>query len=141
MSIDPIGSAEPNQLLCDLIAFSRKLSRVLSDVLGEEDIREDHWRTMRTLASPEDHFMGDLSEGLVMPAASLTRIVDELVDRGLVFRLQSDLDGRKISIRLSTLGVDKLQRLDALIASRRAELSGLCSMYGTRLAELQTALA
>jgi DNA-binding MarR family transcriptional regulator len=121
----PRDSAEPSlgDLLERATTAFRMLTRTVNDVLAEESTREDQWRVMRALRDAEGIVMGDLAIRLVMPPATVTRVIDELVDNSLAFRRQAKTDGRVIAAYLSRQGQEKLERLEAVIEARSDEVT------------------
>ena len=97
-----------------LSSAQRAMARDLGDRLAEEDASVDQWRTLRAIGAAAGISMGMLSGHLQMPAPSLTRLVDSLVDRALVYRRQSSQDKRRIGVHLSQDGKERLQRLEAI---------------------------
>lgn len=95
----------------------RRLARGLSTSLAEEGATFDQFRVLRALAGSDGLAMGELADALQVPHPSVTRVVDGLVDTGLVYRRQSDTDRRRISVHLSRLGAQRLDRLTALVAA------------------------
>ncbi|MEI2819055.1 MAG: MarR family transcriptional regulator [Marmoricola sp.] len=59
--------------------------------------------------------MGEISERLVASPATTTRLVDSLVDRGLLFRRASATDRRQVQVTLSHEGVEMLAVADAVV--------------------------
>ncbi|MGV9255220.1 MarR family winged helix-turn-helix transcriptional regulator [Streptomyces sp. NPDC003697] len=105
-----------------LTLAQRRLVQQLAAALDEEHCTVDQWRVMRALADGEGCLMGELSQRLLIPQASLTRLVDALADDGWVYRRQSDSDRRRISVHLSRRGRTRLARLDALAAAHESAL-------------------
>ena len=104
-----------------LTRAQRRLARGLSARLAEEEgTTLDQFRVLRALAGTDGRSMGELVESLVVPHPTVTRVVDGLVDAGLVYRRQSDTDRRRVSVHLSRLGEQRLDRLTALVAAHEA---------------------
>ena len=103
--------------LFDLITVAhRVIGRSLQAQLeSEEGVTVDQWRTLRTLSPDTGRTMGELVERLQIPAASLTRLVDGLVDRALVFRHAGPVDRRRIEVFLSGTGAALQVRLEELV--------------------------
>ncbi|MGW6915867.1 MarR family winged helix-turn-helix transcriptional regulator [Kitasatospora sp. NPDC054939] len=123
-------------LLIELLTVAqRRLARGLAGLLEEEGCTLDQWRVMRALAPDGDgtdeggggRTMGDLARALVIPQASLSRVVDALADCGWVYRRQSDTDRRRITAHLSRQGRRTLGRLDALAAAHDAAVRTACA--------------
>ena len=114
--------ARPPRLVDTLSVALRLISRPLQETLErEEDISLDQWRALRSLSASEGRTMGELSERLQIPAASLTRIVDGLVDRALVFRHGSAVDRRRVEVLLSEAGGALLARLEDIALAHEAQ--------------------
>ena len=98
--------------LFDLLTVAhRVIGRSLQAHLeSEEGVTVDQWRTLRTLSSDTGRTMGELVERLQIPAASLTRLVDGLVDS-----LTDLVDRRRIEVFLSGTGAALQVRLEELV--------------------------
>jgi DNA-binding MarR family transcriptional regulator len=114
--------ARPPRLVDALSVALRLISRPLQETLErEEGVSLDQWRALRSLSTSEGRTMGELSERLQIPAASLTRIVDGLVDRALVFRHGSAVDRRRVEVLLSEAGAALLVRLEDIALAHEAQ--------------------
>ncbi|MEU3567199.1 MarR family winged helix-turn-helix transcriptional regulator [Kitasatospora sp. NPDC036755] len=121
--------ALPEPLLVELVTLAhRRLSGGLAAALAEEDCTVDQWRLLRVLADGRGHAMGGLAQALLIPQASLSRLVDSLADSGLVYRRQDDQDRRRITAHLSRQGRTRLTRLDALAAAHDAAVRRACGL-------------
>jgi DNA-binding MarR family transcriptional regulator len=106
-----------------LTRAQRRLARDLSARLAEDGATLEQYRVLRALADPDvrdgadGRSMGELAESLEVPHPTLTRVVDGLVDAALVYRQQSDVDRRRVSVHLSRMGAQRLDRLTALVAA------------------------
>lgn len=98
-----------------LTRAQRRLVRGLAARLAEEGASFDQFRVLRALAGADGRSMGELVESLGVPHPTVTRVVDGLVDTGLVYRRQSDTDRRRVTVHLSRLGTQRLDRLTALV--------------------------
>ncbi|WP_223199082.1 MarR family winged helix-turn-helix transcriptional regulator [Solihabitans fulvus] len=107
-------AAADARLVDVLTSAQRILSRDLAERLGEEAVSVEQWRVLRTLANAAGTSMSELAEQVQIPAPSLTRLVDLLVDRAQVYRRQSARDGRRIDVHLSESGRELLPRLEAI---------------------------
>ncbi|MGW4379551.1 MarR family winged helix-turn-helix transcriptional regulator [Kitasatospora sp. NPDC004531] len=136
------AAAADAPLLVELVALAhRRLTSGLAAALAEEDCTVDQWRVLRALADGEGRAMGELAQALLIPQASLSRLVDALADAGLVHRRQGDQDRRRITAHLSRQGRTRLARLDALAAAHDAAVRAACGLPDptgplTRLATL-----
>lgn len=101
-----------------LLGTARSVARDVSALLEPEvDITVDHWRVLRRLGQVPGAAMKDLGDTLAIPAASLTRLVDQLVDRGLVYRSTAPGDRRRVLVVRSEEGADLCERAEEIIDS------------------------
>jgi DNA-binding MarR family transcriptional regulator len=113
------GSGDLVQLLT---RAERLLSRRLTAILEAEGHTAESWRVITLLADGSGHFMTELSERAFLPPASLTRLVDHLVEENLLYRRVDDVDRRRIRAYLTERG----HRLHQRVAQEvRATLGGL----------------
>lgn len=105
-----------------LTVVQRRAVRGLASALAEDGCSVDQWRVLRALADGEGHLMGELAESLLIAQPTLTRVMDGLVDGALVYRRQSTLDRRRVSVHLSRQGRVRLGRLDALVRGHEEAL-------------------
>lgn len=87
--------------------------RQLDQRLAEFELNVEQWRVLRAIGSGA--LMGEISERLVASPATTTRLVDSLVDRGLLFRRASATDRRQVQVTLSHEGVEMLAVADAVV--------------------------
>lgn len=64
----------------------------------------DAWRVLDLLADGAGHPMSEIATHAMVPAPTLTKIVDRLVERGLVYRRQDDADRRRVLVLLAERG-------------------------------------
>lgn len=64
----------------------------------------DAWRVLDLLADGAGHPMSEIAVHAMVPAPTLTKIVDRLVDRGLVYRRPDDGDRRRVLVLLASRG-------------------------------------
>lgn len=112
----------PPRLVDALSVALRVVSRSLQDALErEEGVSLDQWRTLRALSGPGGRTMGELADRLQIPAPSVTRLVDGLVDRALVYRNASTMDRRRVEVLLSGAGNVLLGRLEDIAQAHEAQ--------------------
>lgn len=80
------------------------LRRALEPVLDAESITFEHWQVLAALLEQPGLRMTDLAEAAVLPAATLTRHVDRLVEHALVIRRIDPDDKRRAVVALSARG-------------------------------------
>lgn len=120
---DATTSAAPAASLVELLTvLQRTAARTLAEALAEDGCTVDQWRVLRGLADGVGHPMGELAADLVVPQASLTRLVDGLASLGLVYRRQGQDDRRRVELHLSRQGRARLARLDAVVSAHEERL-------------------
>ena len=126
-----------------LTRTERLLAKRFSAILTESGYTMDGWRVLCLLADGAGHPMTEVAEQVFLPPASLTKLMDHLVDDNLVYRRVDDLDRRRIRAYLTRRGHALHERLAAQLASSLGQL-GLPNdqqeLLGALLARLSDAL-
>ncbi|GAA1704982.1 MarR family winged helix-turn-helix transcriptional regulator [Nonomuraea wenchangensis] len=112
MNDSGLGSSLAYLLSC----AERSVTRGLAAVLAGEDVTVEQWRILRALAEGRGHSMGELAEAVLMPHPTLTKAVDRLIDRALVYRGPSKGDRRRVAVFVSDRGAELLARTDGAVA-------------------------
>ncbi|MQA14314.1 MAG: MarR family transcriptional regulator [Pseudonocardiaceae bacterium] len=100
--------------LVDLVSHAeRRLARRIERVLESRELSLDQWRVLCCLAEGEGHPMSEIADYAMVPAPTLTKIVDRLIDRSLVYRRVDDADRRRILVFLAARGRQVHRRLSA----------------------------
>ncbi|MER7459816.1 MarR family winged helix-turn-helix transcriptional regulator [Micromonospora sp. NPDC126480] len=121
----------PTDLLPLLTRAERLLSRRVGAVLAAESLSIEAWRVLGLLADGLGHPMTEVAAEASLPPGTLTKLVDQLVDRNLVFRRVDPVDRRRIRAYLTERGRREHARLDAAV---RAELAALTTSDDAGLA-------
>jgi MarR family transcriptional regulator, organic hydroperoxide resistance regulator len=102
----PRAAAEPGALpLSQLIdQVAHELARRVEHALGPDGPTLDQWRVLTLLADGAGHPMTEIAAHAMVPAPTLTKIVDRLVDRALVYRRADAVDRRRVLVFLSEHG-------------------------------------
>lgn len=90
---------------------------VLAPTLAEYGLAMEHWRIVAVIDDHPGRSMASVAAAAVVPAASLTRHTDRLVERGIVVRHVDPRDKRRVVVALSPRG--------QLLAARLRELEQL----------------
>ncbi|MDT0305831.1 MarR family transcriptional regulator [Streptomyces sp. DSM 44917] len=115
----------PVEELVALLTRAERLSvRRLRAALEEAGCSADAWRVMALLADGRGHGMTAMAEHVVLPPPTLTRLVDQLTDDGVVHRTVDPLDRRRILVHLTPRGRQLWQRLDQRVRGAWPELPG-----------------
>ena len=115
-------------LLLLLKRAERRIELGLQPLLDEFGLTIEQWRIMSALHEAPGQPMSVLAESAVLPAASLTRHVDKLVERGLVLRRIHPDDKRRIVTALSPVGTTVADRLVAAQRTLEADLTDYFQM-------------
>jgi homoprotocatechuate degradation regulator HpaR len=121
-----------------LLAAREAVMAPIRPSLREAGLTEQQWRVLRVLVDEGDTDPSGLAEAGLLYAPSVTRILKELVDRGLIVRALDPADGRRSIITVTAKGralVEKTARKTAVI------LKGYSESFGPeRMAALQDEL-
>ncbi|MEU6355754.1 MarR family transcriptional regulator [Streptomyces sp. NPDC047072] len=122
-------SEPPRDLPRLLSAAERSMTRRLAAALEPENCSVEEWRVLSLLSDDRGHTMSDVAEYALMPAPSLTKLVDRMVSAALVYRRKDPGDGRRVLVYLSTRGRARYRRTAALVQGTQeqvlAELPGV----------------
>ena len=108
----------PQDLMQLLTRAERLAARRLQSVLDEEGCSVDAWRVLALLSDGEGHHMTAVAEAVFLPPATLTKLVDHLVDQNFVHRRIDPLDRRRILAHLTPRGQTYWRRLDREIRAQ-----------------------
>jgi DNA-binding MarR family transcriptional regulator len=112
------------ELLTLLTRTERLAARRLRGVLEETGRTVDTWRVLSLLAGREGHGMTAIADHVLLPPPTLTRLMDQLVDEGLVHRRVDPVDRRRILAYLTPRGRTVWQELESRIAATWESLPG-----------------
>ncbi|WP_347238472.1 MarR family transcriptional regulator [Dietzia sp. CQ4] len=87
-----------------LISLGRALSRLVDEVATDYELTADLWLTLEEITKSDGITMTELARKLAIPAPTVTKLVDHLVSRALVFRLADQADRRRVFVHASRLG-------------------------------------
>ena len=103
------------ELVQALSHAERAVVRRLEPALEAEGCSVAQWRVLLLLADRRGHPMSEIAEFALVPAPSLTRLVDRMVTDGLVHRRADDRDRRRTLVHLTPRGLALHRRLDARV--------------------------
>lgn len=113
---------EPASVTLRLKHAERALRRAVEPDLAAENLTFEHWQVLAALFEQPGLRMTDLAELAAVPAATLTRHVDHLVERALVVRRIDSADRRRALVALSARGERLASRVrDSEQAAEAAE--------------------
>jgi DNA-binding MarR family transcriptional regulator len=113
------SARQPQDLMRLLTRAERLAARRLEAVLDEDGCSLDAWRVLALLSDGEGHHMTAVAEAAFLPPATLTKLVDQLVDH----RRVDPLDRRRILAHLTPRGQTYWRHLDREVRTRCPVLS------------------
>lgn len=112
----------PRDLPQLLSSAERLMTRRLAAALEAEDCSVEEWRVLSLLSDGRGHAMSDVAKYALMPAPSLTKLVDRLVSAALAYRRRDPGDGRRVLLYLSSRGRTRNRAVAALAQQVEAQL-------------------
>ncbi len=130
-----VPHADDRSLVATLVSAARGATAAVEHELGAEGLTLDHWLVVETLAAGIAMPLTEVRARTLVSAPTLTRVVDHLVSKALLFREVDAKDRRKVRVRLSKRGVALYQRLASSIAAAERQWAG---QYGLSLPRTQS---
>lgn len=98
-------SSVPSPGLAHLLSHAeRRLGLRMTAVLAEENCSVEQWRVLSIIADGKGHPMTEIADQALMPAPSLTKLVDRMVADNLVHRRPDRADRRRVLLHLTARG-------------------------------------
>jgi DNA-binding MarR family transcriptional regulator len=98
------------------------VTRQLARVLEEEDSTVEQWRALVLLADGISHSMSEVAEFALLPAPTLTRLIDRMVADNLAYRTADPEDRRRVLVHITPRGTTLQKRLAARIEGSQAAI-------------------
>ncbi|GAA1789873.1 hypothetical protein GCM10009735_21820 [Actinomadura chokoriensis] len=98
-----------------LARVERDITARLGAALKTAGSTVEEWRVTSLLSDGAGHPMTEIAEHALLPAPTLTKVVDRLVSAGLVYRRPDEDDRRRILVFLSERGQEEVTRLTAAV--------------------------
>lgn len=99
----------------------------IRDALAPEELSVDQWRVLDYLAFGGPCPMSGLASATTINGATLTRLVDHLVSRALVYRDADSTDRRRVLVHLSERGRRKVRELRPKVLKAEADATAKLS--------------
>lgn len=108
---------EAQEAMLNLFVAAADVRRRVEEVCKEHDLQFSHHNVLRILrgAHPDGHARCEIIERMLDPSPDVTRLIDKLVDRGLVRRSRSEEDRRMTIHTITENGIALLKELDPKI--------------------------
>lgn len=105
-----------------LTMVAGNVNREIDTALSPEELSADQWRVLDYLDETGPCTMSSLAKATGTSSATLTRIIDRLVSRALVYRSADGNDRRRVLVLLSERGQKTTERVRPLVhaAAERA---------------------
>lgn len=108
------------ELAHTLSRAERGVTRALSRAMEAEGSTVEDWRILLLLDDGRGHTMTEIADWALLPAPSLTRVVDRMVVDGVVHRTADPGDRRRVLVHATRRGRTLCRRLSE-IAEREEE--------------------
>jgi DNA-binding MarR family transcriptional regulator len=122
-----------------LAQAEHRVTRRIECALRAADVSSEQWRVLSLLSDGRGHPMTEIASFALVPAPTLTKIIDRLTDRTLVYRRVDSEDRRRVLVFLSSRGADLYHMLGIDVALAERELAE--TLGGEDTAQLSELLA
>jgi DNA-binding MarR family transcriptional regulator len=115
--------AVATQRLAQLLSQAEHgVTRQLGRVLDGEGCSVEQWRALVLLADGVSHSMSEVAEFALLPAPTLTRLIDRMVADNLAYRTVDPQDRRRVLVHITPRGRALRKRLAGRIESSQAAI-------------------
>jgi DNA-binding MarR family transcriptional regulator len=111
----------------------------LAEALRAVGATVEEWRVLSLLADGAGHAMTEIAEYALLPAPSLTKVVDRMVSVNLVFRRVDDADRRRVLVLASDRGMAALREWNTVAEQQYDQVAS--DLGGEEIALLKVLLA
>ncbi len=115
----------PHSLPAILMRAREAVMARVRPTLREYEVTEPQWRVLRTLSSLEEIEVTQLADLVFLLPSSLSRILRDLGERGLIQRRTSDADLRRGLVSISDKGMALIEAASPSAARTNAEIERL----------------
>ncbi|RJO77561.1 MarR family transcriptional regulator [Nocardia panacis] len=98
-------------LTARVMTAARQVGAAIEAQLAPEQLGVDDWLVIEALAEVPELAMSELRSRTLTSAPTLTRVIDRLVTRALVYREVDAEDRRRVRLQLSKRGIELYRRL------------------------------
>jgi len=97
-------------------------NRYVARQMSAEGVSYDQWRVLKALSDDTGLTMGKLAGALGLNLPTVTKLVDRMVSKALLYRVLDPDDRRKVRIFASDKGKTLLHELDVHVMSQERKL-------------------
>lgn len=117
------------EAMLNLFVAAAHVRRRVERVCQKYDLQFSHHNVLRILRGvhPEGHPRCEIVDRMLDPSPDVTRLIDKLVDRGLVRRSKSETDRRMTIHTITEEGLDLLEDMDPEIRNVQRWFDGRVS--------------
>ncbi|MWD28614.1 MarR family transcriptional regulator [Aquicoccus sp. SCR17] len=108
-----------------LAAAHRTVSQSLAERLKKHGIKIEAWRVMECLDAGDPLTMGELARRALLNPSALSKLVDRMVQDGLVHRKVADEDHRQVNLLLTSLGRHRMLQIRPDVEAEDRTLSDI----------------
>jgi DNA-binding MarR family transcriptional regulator len=102
-----------------LTLVERRVVAGLAAALKAQGTTVEEWRVMSLLSDGSGHTMTEIAEFAMLPAPTLTKIVDRMVSANLVYRRVDEADRRRVIVFRSDRGHEAFRHWTAAVEGER----------------------
>lgn len=118
------------EAILNLFVASARVRREVEQVCADYNLSFAHYNILRILRGvhPQGHPRCEIIERMLDPSPDVTRLMDKLVERGVVERRRSEEDRRMTIHRITAQGLDLLEQM-------QPEITEVQERFGRRIAD------
>ncbi len=124
------GIAADRSAFVLITAVERQLTATVAADLEREGVTIEQWRVLDGLSQREGLSMSEIASLAMLPAPTLTKIVDRLVAENLVHRRSDPYDRRRVLVLLTPRGRAVRSRLDRVMQRHESSLEAVLGRSG-----------
>jgi len=120
---DRMKTSLQQKALVSLMCASGRIRRQFGDVVGEHGLGSSQYNILRILRGAGGALpIMTIRARMIDPEPSITRLVDRLEERGLIRRVPSSEDRRRVECQLTVEGREMVDALDKPVDDRDRDL-------------------
>ncbi len=117
-------NSEMQKLVLNISVTSSWLNSIIAEKLKPYDISPPQYNVLRILKGkyPECYCNQEITQRMIDKSSNATRIVDKLVDKRLVNRVEDRNDRRSVNIKITNKGIKLLEEIDKVPFSNNTKM-------------------